>query len=147
MTHYNHIKEAVSSIADGAYLEDQIAKLLESSHAQGWWPSGTQTRLGQPLSSDFWMPLVKSLIKLRGRGKSAYQILRDSAKEHRIPVELLTKFLDATKLLDSFRDGTITPEQAAKAFEGSEQGKGIWSKGTSQNMSGRYKFDKSLGDD
>jgi len=133
------LEQAIVNIAGGSSVDEQVMDLIEM--VQGWWPSGEE---GRPLSFEVWSRIVKTLVTDRNKGVSVSSALNKSSREFDIPKDVIEKFLRAADLWRPFAEGTINLADAAKAFEGAQHGKGIWTKGTSKEISGRYKFVKFM---
>ncbi len=143
MKYLEDVLGAISNILGGSLIDNQVVGLLETNKVQGWWPAPSH---GRPLSSDFWAKIMVQAVHETSAGRRPHSIIQRVAKSFNIPPKLIEDFMKAFNLHRAFKSGRLLPEKVSTAFNGSEQGKGSWTSGTSQDIAGKYKFDKSMGD-
>lgn len=143
MNDKEELHDSVEHIVRGVPVGAQIDKLLEAESKGGWWPP-PNTRLGRPMSDQFWQQLLLELVTRKAKGESVPSILRALARNWQVTTQFIREFLKAAGILAAFESCTLDSDTALAVLDGATRGSGIWTAGTKTDVLGKHRFNQSI---
>jgi len=141
MSYRDILEEGVAQILSGAAVPDYVEELLESAN-KGWWPA-PGSRLGRPLSDEFWEELLKEILLKIPKNKKPKVILKEVARTFNVSEDLVSAFLDQSGLLGAFEGGTLDDTAVRRVLDAARTGSGIWTAGSKNKVLGTHSQNKT----